>query len=195
MQEMQEKICKKELNIKGNIKLKKELLNKYSNLEEIFKKEDMSNKNSIKLNLLDIDIKNKKSNEIYHIATEIFNSYHNKKVFINNKNKIQVTNQDIKESINKIFNDRLQNIYLKEHLSIFSKLGVIIENAKLVNQTIENKNRSKYITWNYYFSNLKINDDLFLIEFDVVSRVDGENHYRVQRIEKSKYSVNSSDKG
>ena len=55
----------------------------------------------------------------------------------------------------------------------------------------ENKNHSKYITWNYYFSNLKIDNQLFNFEFDVVSRIDGENHYRVQRLEKSKYSVNS----
>lgn len=121
---------------------------------------------------------------MYHLAKFYFNINHNINCFFNSNNKIYVTNQDIKESVNKIFNDRLQNKYLKEHLSVFTDLGDIIEHAKLVNQTIEEKNRSKYKTWNYYFSNLEINCILYSLEFDVVSRTDGENHYRVQRIKK-----------
>ena len=179
------------IQMEGNIKINKNLLNKYNNLEEIFKHEGKNNNSIININLMDIDLKNKTANEIYHIATKIFKNNHKKRTFINDKNKINVTNQDIKESINKIYNDRLQNKYLKEHLAIFLILGNVIEKSNLVNQTIENKNRSKYITWNYYFSNLKIDNQLFNFEFDVVSRIDGENHYRVQRLEKSKYSVNS----
>ena len=179
------------IQMEGNIKINKNLLNKYNNLEEIFKYEGKNNNSIININLMDIDLKNKTANEIYHIATKIFKNNHKKRTFINDKNKINVTNQDIKESINKIYNDRLQNKYLKEHLAIFLILGNVIEKSSLVNQTIENKNRSKYITWNYYFSNLKIDNQLFNFEFDVVSRIDGENHYRVQRLEKSKYSVNS----
>ena len=179
------------IQMERNIKINKNLLNKYNNLEEIFKYEGKNNNSIININLMDIDLKNKTANEIYHIATKIFKNNHKKRTFINDKNKINVTNQDIKESINKIYNDRLQNKYLKEHLAIFLILGNVIEKSNLVNQTIENKNRSKYITWNYYFSNLKIDNQLFNFEFDVVSRIDGENHYRVQRLEKSKYSVNS----
>ena len=179
------------IQMEGNIKINKNLLNKYNNLEEIFKYEGKNNNSIININLMDIDLKNKTANEIYHIATKIFKNNHKKRTFINDKNKINVTNQDIKESINKIYNDRLQNKYLKEHLAIFLILGNVIEKSSLVNQTIENKNHSKYITWNYYFSNLKIDNQLFNFEFDVVSRIDGENHYRVQRLEKSKYSVNS----
>ena len=179
------------IQMEGNIKINKNLLNKYNNLEEIFKHESKNNNSIININLMDIDLKNKTANEIYHIATKIFKNNHKKRTFINDKNKINVTNQDIKESINKIYNDRLQNKYLKEHLAIFLILGNVIKKSSLVNQTIENKNRSKYITWNYYFSNLKIDNQLFNFEFDVVSRIDGENHYRVQRLEKSKYSVNS----
>ena len=179
------------IQMEGNIKINKNLLNKYNNLEEIFKYEGKNNNSIININLMDIDLKNKTANEIYHIATKIFKNNHKKRTFINDKNKINVTNQDIKESIKKIYNDRIQNKYLKEHLAIFLILGNVIEKSNLVNQTIENKNRSKYITWNYYFSNLKIDNQLFNFEFDVVSRIDGENHYRVQRLEKSKYSVNS----
>lgn len=91
----------------------------------------------------------------------------------------------MKESINKIFNDRLQNKFLKEHLSIFINLGTIIEESRLVNQAIENKDRSKYITWNYYFNGVNIDNKPFDIEFDVVSRKDGENHYRLHRIKKA----------
>ena len=179
------------IQMEGNIKINKNLLNKYNNLEEIFKYEDKNSNSIINIDLMNIDLKNKTANDIYHIATKIFKNNHKKRTFINDKNKINVTNQDIKESINKIYNDRLQNKYLKEHLAIFLILGNVIEKSSLVNQTIENKNRSKYITWNYYFSNLKIDNQLFNFEFDVVSRIDGENHYRVQRLEKSKYSVNS----
>ena len=181
----------KVIHMEGNIKINKNLLNKYNNLEEIFKYEDKNSDFIINIDLMDIDLKNKTANEIYHIATKIFENNHKKRTFINDKNKINITNQDIKESINKIYNDRLQNKYLKEHLAIFLILGNVIEKSSLVNQTIENKNRYKYITWNYYFSNLKIDNQLFNFEFDVVSRIDGENHYRVQRLEKSKYSVNS----
>lgn len=127
----------------------------------------------------------KNATEIYHVATKIFKNNHSKNTFVNNGNQIKVTNQDIKESINKIFNDRLQNKYLKEHLSGFSDLGDIIEKSRLVNQTSEKKNRSKYNTWNYYFSGLKINNELFDLEFDVVLRTDGENHYRLQRLKKA----------
>lgn len=82
----------------------------------------------------------------------------------------------------------MQNIYIKEHLLIFTKLGDIIESAKLINQTYENKNRNKYILWNYYFNGLIINNTIYNIEVDVVSRYDGENHYRIQRIKKAELS-------
>lgn len=55
----------------------------------------------------------------------------------------------------------------------------------MVNQTFENKNRSKYNNWNYYFISLNINNNLFDLELDIVSRSDGENHYRIQRLKKA----------
>lgn len=38
--------------------------------------------------------------------------------------------------------------------------------------------------WDYYLNELNINDNNYLFEFDVVCRHNGENHYRVQRLEK-----------
>lgn len=170
---------------KGNIPINKNLLNKYANVREIFDNESNNYNSAITLNITDYDVKTKSATEIYHIAIEIFRNNHNKNTFFNNGNQIKITNQDIKESINKIINDRLQSKYLEEHLSIFADLGNIIEKARLVNQTIENKNRLKYNIWNYYFNGLKINNNFFDLEIDVVSRVDGENHYRVQRIKEA----------
>lgn len=171
--------------VKGNIPINQELLNKYNNVDEIFLNEKNNYDGIVNIEPINIDIKGKNATEIYHIATEIFRNSHNKNIFVNDGNQIKVTNQDIKESINKIFNDRMQNNYLKEHLSVFGDLGDIIEKSHLVNQTIENKNRSKYNTWNYYFNGLNINNELFDLEFDVVSRADGENHYRLQRLKKA----------
>ena len=53
-----------------------------------------------------------------------------------------------------------------------------------MNQTIDNKNRNNNYLWSYYLCKLKLNNDLFLFEFNVISKSNGENHYRVQRAEK-----------
>ena len=169
----------------GNIPIDSNLFNKYNNVNEIFENEKTNYDGVVNVKNIDIDLNGKNATAIYHDAVEIFNTNHNTNHFKNDGNDIYVTNQDIKESINKIYNDRLQNRYLKEHLEVFSDLGDIIENAKLVNQTAENKNRTKYNTWNYYYSGLKINGELYNLEFDVVSRQDGENHYRLQRLKKA----------
>ncbi len=169
----------------SNIPIQQYLLNKYENVKDIFKNETNNFDNVVKIDNKIYDISNKSANEIYHIATDIFNNSHNTNEFVNDGNKILVTNSDIKESINKIYNDRLQSKYLQEHLNVFSDLGDIIENSRLVNQTLENKGRTKYNTWNYYYNGLQIGNSLFNLEFDVVSRADGENHYRLQRLEKA----------
>lgn len=169
-----------------NIKIQKKLLNKYKDISSVFLNEKSNN--FIKIKNQKIIFDKQKPTEIYHIAVDLFKKNHNTNSFKNEDNKIFVTNADIKESINKIYNDRMQNIYIKEHLLIFTKLGDIIESAKLINQTYENKNRNKYILWNYYFNGLIINNTIYNIEFDVVSRYDGENHYRIQRIKKAELS-------
>ena len=134
--------------------------------------------------LENVDIVNMKNTEIYHKAVEIFNNHHNTNKFINDNNEIIVSNTDIKESINKINNNSLQKKYLKEHLLIFSDLGDIIEKSNLVNQTFENKNRESNKIWSYYLNGLNVNNSKFLFEFDVISKENGENHYRVQRLKK-----------
>ena len=63
-------------------------------------------------------------------------------------------------------------------------LGYIIEQSKLVNQCLEIKGRTKYNHWNYYYCCLKINDFFYKFEFEIVSMTNGENHYRVQKLEK-----------
>ena len=170
---------------KGNIPINQSLLNKYKNVEEIFNNEKNNYDGAINVKTIDIDVKGKNVTELYHDAVKIFDDNHSTNTFENEGNQIKVTHADIKESINKIFNDRQQNKYLKEHLQVFSDLGDIIENSRLVNQTEENKNRKKYNTWNYYYNGLNINNELYDLEFDVVSRADGENHYRLQRLKKA----------
>lgn len=172
---------------KGNIPINENLLNKYSNVKDIFSNERINQDGIVSVKNVDFDLTNKKATDIYHIAADLFSNNHANNVFINDGNKIIVTNQDIKESINKIYNDRLQKKYLNEHLSVFTDLGDVISNAKLVNQTPEGKGREKYNLWSYYYSGLKINNELYNFEFDVVSRNDGENHYRLQRIEKADF--------
>ena len=40
--------------------------------------------------------------------------------------------------------------------------------------------------WSYYLIGLKINKKKYIFEFDVVSRDNNENHYRVQRLKEIK---------
>ena len=186
--------------IKGNIPINQELLNKYANVKEIFANEKNNYDGNINVSdtineLENIDIANMTNTEIYHKAVEIFNNHHNTNKFINNNNKIIVSNTDIKESINKINNNSLQKKYLKEHLLIFSDLGDIIEKSSLVNQTFENKNRGSNKIWSYYLNGLNINNSKFLFEFDVISKENGENHYRVQRLEKIEKKQTSPSEG
>lgn len=38
--------------------------------------------------------------------------------------------------------------------------------------------------WNYYYDGLKIGNNSYNFEFEVVSMSNGENHYRIQKLEK-----------
>lgn len=175
--------------VKGNIPINQELLNKYPNVKEIFKNEKNNYDGNIDISnnlneLNNLNIEKMTNTEIYHKAVEIFSNHHNTNIFVNNGNRIIVSNSDIKESIHKINNNSLQKKYLKEHLLVFSDLGDIIEKSSLVNQTLENKDRKGNKVWSYYLNGLKINGNNYLFEFDVISKENGENHYRVQRLEK-----------
>lgn len=175
--------------VKGNIPINQELLNKYYTVKEIFENEtdnfngDVNIRSDIsELNNLDVLSLNPK--EAKKIAYDIFKKYNSKTVFENNGNKITVSRTGINESIEKIFSSANQRSLLKEHFKVFSDLGDIIEHATLVNQTREIKNRQNINSWNYYFEGLTIDGEVYDLEFDVRSLESGENQYRVQRLQK-----------
>lgn len=175
--------------IKGNIPIKKDLLNKYENTKEIFEKENYALYSKLNINvdsnILDgININNITDNEAKYIAKKLFHTYHYNNKFVNDDKEILVFNSGINESITKVKTNLEQKQYLLEHFIVFANLGYIIEHAKLVNQTLENKGRTKYKIWNYYFDRLIISKKEYLLEFDVVSMENGENHYRVQKLKK-----------
>ena len=182
---------------KGNIPINQELLNKYSTAKEIFDNEanNFDGKVNIETNLSelnDIDISSLKSKETKELAYTIFKKYNSKSVFENDGNKITVSKSGINESVEKIFNNKEQRNLLKEHLQVFSDLGDIIEHATLVNQTREVKNRENINSWNYYFDGLNIDGYIYHLEFDVRSLHNGQNQYRVQRLQK-KQTTHSGD--
>ena len=185
------------IQAKGNIPINQELLNKYSTAREIFDSEsnNFDGKVNVKNNipeLNNIDVFNLESKEIKELAYSIFKKYNSKSIFENDGNKITVSKSGISESVEKIFNNKVQRNLLKEHLQVFSDLGDIIEHATLVNQTRETKNRNNINSWNYYFDGLNINGDLYHLEFDVRSLHNGQNQYRVQRLQK-KQTTHSGD--
>lgn len=130
---------------KGNIFLDDKLLNKYSSARDIFDNASNSLSTYVEIKLYNIpeirniNVKNLKVFEAKNLANNIFDKYHSKNIFINNDNKIVVSRNSINESIVKIYHNRFQRDYILEHLIIFSNLGKVIENAKLVSQTIERK--------------------------------------------------------
>lgn len=173
---------------KGSIPINDKLLNKYDSVEEIIKKERYNYKTNIIIsnNLLELDnkdINNMKIKELKDLAYEIFCNYHSQNIFVNNKNNIVVSRRGINESVEKIYYNRIQRDLLLEHLKVFGYLGIIIEKAKLVNQVYERKGRLKYNSWNYYLDGIIIGNQEYLIEFEVVSMDNFENHYRIQRLE------------
>lgn len=174
---------------KGNIPINQELLNKYKSTKEMFS-DSINNYNgevNVKDNLSElqnVSVENMKIGEVKKLAKEIFQKYNKSNTFYNSSNKILVNKTGIDESITKIFESRQQRELLREHLLVFSDLGDIIEHSKLVNQVPETKGREKYNSWNYYYDGLKIGNNSYNFEFEVVSMSNGENHYRVQKLEK-----------
>lgn len=124
-----------------------------------------------------------KIEELKKLAYNIFHKYHLTTSFLNDNKEIIVSKSGINESIQKIYVSKLQRDLLKEHLTIFSKLGIIIENAILVNQILERKNRVGILHWNYYIIPVMINSKIFILEFEVRSIDNGCNQYRIQRLE------------
>ena len=175
---------------KGNIPINEELLYKYATVREIFDSERNNYNGNIIVKseideLKNLNIKESNAENLKKIAYDILNKYNEKNEFENDGNKIIVSKAGINESIEKIYYNKKQRGLIKEHLLVSSALGDIIENATLVNQTPELKNKRDIKYWNYYFDGLKINNELYHLEFDVRSMTNAENQYRVQRLEKS----------
>lgn len=159
---------------KGNIPINEELLYKYATVRDIFDNESNNYNGNITIKseideLKGFDIEQSNIADLKRLAYDIFNKYNENNEFENDGNKILVSKAGINESVEKIYNNRAQRDLVKEHLLVFSALGDIIENATLVNQTPELKNRRDIKYWNYYFDGLKINNELYYIEFDVRS--------------------------
>lgn len=177
--------------VKGNIPLDNKLLNKYANVKGIFDDASriLSESDEIKIHycpeLIYVNISNIQIFEAKLIANMIFNKYHMKNIFINEDNKIIVSKKGINESIVKIYHNRVQRDLLKEHLTVFANLDIVIKSAKLVSQTLERKGRHETIYWNYYLDKLYINNKCYFLEFEVHSMKNGQNQYRIQLLELS----------
>ena len=161
-----------------NIPIDSKLLNKYNNVSELISDNLIYKKTNINISseLLDLNclkIENMNATHIYHLAVKIFQQHNFKNSFLNCGNTILISNSDIKESINKIYYNKNQKKYLKEHLLIYAYLGKIIETAILISQNYELKQRNKYLSWNYYVKNIKINEKDYLFEFHVLSKLNG----------------------
>ena len=174
---------------KGNIPIDLNLLNKYPGDREIFDSIDINSKEILKVpsdieELHNININNLNITETQKLAKSIYNKYKGKSLYINDGNKILVSNKGIEESINKILKNREQIDFLKEHLLVLRNLGKIIEHGILITQNREIKSREKYCSWNYYYDILDIDNEIYTIVFAIASMNNGENHYRLHRIEK-----------
>lgn len=122
---------------------------------------------------------------IYHKAKTLF-SHIGEKVFYNDLEAIYVDNGDIKESIDKTIKNPNQKKLLYENLAIFSKLNVIIQNAKNIACSKNDlKGRLNYKCYKYYVSNVLIDNKKYVVEFD--TRIDfksgkPERHFILERI-------------
>ena len=131
-----------------------------------------------------------------NIAKKLFNAL-GKKSLHNKSEKIYVTNSDINESIAQTLKNPSQKILLKENLSVFSQLDKIVENAKEIensNTSIsDNKGRTQYSNYKYYYTHAYIDGEKSWIQFDtrVQKGTTGqeERHFRLERI----YKINEAD--
>lgn len=175
--------------VKGNISIDEELLNKYRNVKEMFDDaENILKRKRVIIRLVSIkeieelNLENLKIESLKVVANKLFNKYHKTNIFDNKGCEICVTKNGINESIQKLYNSKNQRNFLKEHLMVFTKLGDIITDSVLVSQTLERKERAGILYWNYYLNNIYINRKFYIIEFDVRILNIGQTQYRVQRI-------------
>lgn len=165
----------------------------YDNYKKLISKEEQKALNNfnpsvdIKIpnEIKNINIKDIKQTEAIKLAKTVFRNNNKTRTFKNDEtnNKIKVIADDIKESIHKTFSNKSQKKYLRENIASFAQINSIIKNGKKVSESNELKNRSKYKEWNYYIVQANINDNPFLIEYDVSKQEDGW-HLRVERLKK-----------
>ena len=172
----------KETSIKADDKY----LNKYTNTSEILN--NGSNKINYEIKDVNVTKGNISRDEAKTIAK---NAYFDNNVgpAYNNGEKILVSKSDISESIAKIYSNSQQSELIHEHLLVMKHLNEIISKAEKISQSSEKKSDNQVthqhnILWTYYLDGIKINGEDYKVVFDVVSRDDGENHYRLQRLEK-----------
>ena len=126
-----------------------------------------------------------------NIAKRLFNNLH-KNVLNNKAEKIYVTNSDINESIAQTLKNPDQKALLKDNLSVFSQLDKIIENSKEIKSSeteiTDNKSRTQYKDYRYYYTQAYIDGEQTWIQFDtrVQKGTTGkdERHFRLERIYK-----------
>lgn len=126
-----------------------------------------------------------------NIAKRLFNNLH-KNVLNNKAEKIYVTNSDINESIAQTLKNPDQKALLKDNLSVFSQLDKIIENSKEIKSSeteiTDNKSRTQYKDYKYYYTQAYIDGEQTWIQFDtrVQKGTTGkdERHFRLERIYK-----------
>lgn len=115
------------------------------------------------------------------------------RVFKNNNEDIHVSNGDIRKSISETLKNQEQNKYKKENVAVFSQLDKVIENAKLLDIADEHKGRDYYSDYKYYVSNVYIDGNPFVVEFDTRMQDSGngtmERHFRLERV----YPLNNNE--
>ncbi len=180
----------------SNIQLNKDYYKKYNSItdilnNELLKKRKAANITSNK-NIEELNLNKMSTNEIKKEAKKQYNNQKSK-LYIDGF-EIKVSNRDIDEIINSANYNEHQEKYMKEQLILLSQLEKIIDNAILVTQNPEGKSRKNNILWNYYIADFKLNDNIFTVIFDIVSRDNGENHLRIQYISPKNNIADTSTK-
>ncbi|MBR3163592.1 MAG: hypothetical protein IKF17_05795 [Clostridia bacterium] len=138
-------------------------------------------------NRIPINYKAQTEATVFRRAKDIFNTLQ-KRVFKNGSTDIYVDNSDIKESIHHTLKDNTQKKLLNENLAVYSQLDKVIENATQISEDTENKGRNKFSDWKYYASNVNIDGNPYVVEFDTTMK-DGQRHFRLERV----YKINGAD--
>lgn len=142
-------------------------------------------------NTVPINYKIQNEVTIFKKAKNIFNNLQ-RKVFRNGDTDIYVDNADIKESIHHTLKDSTQKLLLDENLAVYSQLDKVIENAIQISEDLENKGRSKFSDWKYFVSNVNIDGNPYVVEFDTTMK-DGQRHFRLERLYKIKEASVATD--